>query len=525
VYAVVIVAIGLRAGRKQHTSEGYFLAGRRLRWPLIGASIYAANISTEHFIGLAGTAYTSGMGFGVYEWIAVFCLVPLVVLFLPFYIHNKIYTVPEFLERRFNSQVRLLFSALMIVMSVVAKVAISLWAAALVFSDVLGWPPLAVIWVVGLAVAIYTMKGGLSAVVYTDAVQTVILLAAAIMLTAIGLHAVGGFSGLQAKVDPQLFSMVRPATDKDLPWPGVFFGVFLMGTFYFSADQVLVQRVFAAKNLNEGRLGAVFCAFLKTLNPLVLVLPGLIALALYPGLEKPDLAYPTLLKNLMPKGLLGLTIAGLAAALMGHLSATYNSVATLFTRDFYLKFDPNASQDRQVLVGRMTVLAVCVLGAVWAPIIGGYPSLFIYLQNVQAYLMMPFACIFFLAVLWKRLNSAGVLACLLAIFICCPLMMYNNQLAPEAQWFPFLNTPLLTPWLHRAMLVSVFCVLLMVVVSYLTPPPAPKTLQGTTVSWKRKGSFSDAAAGEILDIPWYKKYQFWMSVVCIGTAAAWYIMR
>ena len=256
VYAVVVITVGLRAGRQQHTSEGYFLAGRRLKWPFIGASIYAANISAEHFVGLAGCGYVTGLAFGCYEWIAVFCLIPLIVLFLPFYIRNRIYTVPEFLERRFGPAVRLCFSAFMVLLSVLAKVSISLWAASLVFHELLGWDQYAVIWGVGLVTALYTMKGGLSAVVFTDAIQTVILIAAAIILTGIGLHEVGGVAALHAKLDPSMFSMVKPATDPDLPWPGVFFGVFLVGTFYFSMDQVLVQRVFAAKNLNEGRLGA-----------------------------------------------------------------------------------------------------------------------------------------------------------------------------------------------------------------------------------------------------------------------------
>jgi SSS family solute:Na+ symporter len=316
-----------------------------------------------------------------------------------------------------------------------------------------------------------------------------------------------------------MFSMVRPATDPDLPWPGIFIGVFFVGSFYFSMDQVLVQRVFAAKNLNEGRLGAVFCAFLKTLNPLLIVLPGLIAKALYPDLERADDAYPMLLKNLMPVGLLGLTIAGLTAALMGHLSATYNSIATLFTRDFYLKFRPDATHERQILVGRIAVLAVFTLGAVWAPIIGGYKSLFIYLQNISAYLMMPFAFIFFFGVFWKRINAQGVLACMLVSFILCPVMMYNNQLKPEDQWFQFLNTPLLTPWLHRAMIVTVVCVVLLVVVSLLTPRPAPDKLVNTTLHclWE-----------EDLDQPavrWFKDYRLWLSLVCGGTALMWYWMR
>ena len=518
-YAAAVITIGLRAGRRQHTSEEYFLAGRKLRWPFIGASIYAANISTEHFVGLAGTAYVVGMAIGVYEWIAVFCLVPLIVIFLPLYIRTRIYTVPEFLGRRFDPGVRLLFSGFMLALAIVAKIAISLWAAAIVFSDVLGWDRLTVIWVVGLVTALYTMKGGLGAVVYTDAIQTVVLLAAAIALTTIGLYHVGGFSGLQAKVDPVMFSMVRPATDQNLPWPGVFIGVFLVGTFYFSMDQVLVQRVFAAKNLNEGRLGAVFCAFLKTLNPLLIVLPGLIAKALYPRLDRADDAYPMLLEHLMPVGLLGLTIAGLTAALMGHLSATYNSVATLVTRDFYLKIHPAATQERQILVGRVAVLVVFVLGAVWAPIIGGYRSLFIYLQNVQAYLMMPFALIFIFAVFWRRINAPGALVCMVAAFILCPVMMYNNQLRPEEQWFQFLNRPLLTPWLHRAMIVSAFCVVLLVAVSLLTARPSEEKLVGTTV----RGLWT--APPDQPPVPRLKDYRLWLAIVCAATALMWYRMR
>jgi solute:Na+ symporter, SSS family len=523
VYAVVIIAVGLRVGRKQHTSESYFLAGRRLRWPFIGASIYAANISTEHFVGLAGVGYVTGLAIGCYEWIAVFCLIPLIVLFLPFYIKNRIYTVPEFLERRFDPSVRLSFSAFMVVLSVLAKVSISLWAASLVFKEVLGWNQMAVIWGVGLVTALYTMKGGLSVVVFTDAIQTVVLILAAVILTAIGLHEVGGYEALRAKLDPAMFSMVKPATDPDLPWPGVFIGVFFVGTFYFSMDQVLVQRVFAAKNLNEGRLGATFCAFLKTLNPIILVGPGLLAAALYPGLSKGDLAYPTMLAKLMPTGLLGLTVAGITAALMGHLSATYNSIATLVTRDFYLKLRPEADQVRQILVGRIAVLAVFILGALWAPVIGQSKSMFIYLQNVSAYLMMPFSGIFLFAVFWKRTNTPGVLACMGATFVLGPMMMLNN----ESHFLPFMNHPLLQPWLHGAMLVSLVCMVVLVCVSLVTPRPPAARLVNTTVAslWGKsaEGTAEDAMMWQ--KVSWYRDYRLWLTIVSVGTAIAWYIMR
>ena len=361
--------------KKPKTSEDYFLANRQLRRPFIGESLYASGISAEHLVGLAGSGFLIGMAFGGFEWMAVFCMAPLRPLFLPFYLQNKIFTIPEFLERRFDPSVRLLLSGFMVVLSVLTKISISLWAFSLVFQELLGWNQNAVIWIVGLATAIYTIKGGLKVVVATDAIQTAILLVSAVVLTVIGLNYLGDHQGplegwrqLHAKLGPEhpeMFHMVGSATDPDVPWPGMFFGVFIIGCFYWCMDQVLVQRVFAAKDLNEGRKGVVFCGFLKILNPFILVVPGLIARALFPdiGKDHSDLAYPRLLEHLMPAGLLGLTVAGITAALMGHLSATYNSVATLFTRDFYLLYRPNANHERQIFVGRFAILAVFVLGA------------------------------------------------------------------------------------------------------------------------------------------------------------------
>jgi SSS family solute:Na+ symporter len=282
-YALAIFTVAYFVLRKKpNSAESYFLAGRTLTWPFIGASLFAANISAEHFVGLAGSGYADGMAVGAFEWMAVFCLVPLIMLFLPFYIKNKIFTVPEFLEKRFSKGVRLFFSAFMVLLSVLTKISISLWAAAIVFEDLFGWNNLMIIWGVGLFTALYTMKGGLRVVVYTDALQSVILVAAAVVLTLVGLNAVGGWSALQTKLGPEMFSMVRPLTDPNYPWFGMMVSVFLLGSFYWSMDQVLVQRAFAAKDLNEGRLGAIFCGFLKIGTPFLLVLPGLIAKVLFP---------------------------------------------------------------------------------------------------------------------------------------------------------------------------------------------------------------------------------------------------
>ena len=513
-YAVTILSAGFLLARKTQSSEGYFLAGRALRWPVIGASLFAANISAEHFVGLAGSGYAGGMAVGGYEWSAVFCLVPLIMLFLPFYIRNKIFTVPEFLEQRFSPGVRLFFSGFMVVLSVLTKISISLWASSLVFSDLLGWPPLIVIWVIGLVTALYTMKGGLRVVVYTDALQTTILLIAAVVLTAAGLHHVGGWSGLHARLAPEMFQMVKPATHPDYPWPGMFFGVFLAGSFYWSMDQVLVQRTFAAKNLGEGRRGAILCGFLKLTTPFLLVLPGLIAKAMFPNLARADQAYGTLLRHIMPAGLLGLTISGIGAALMGHISATYNSVSTLLTRDFYLRWRPAATQAQQIRVGRAAVLVVFALGSAWAPMIGRFGNLFTYLQTVQVYLMLPFAGIFFLGVLWKRTTTPGVIACLCTACVVCPLLMLNG----EVHFLPFMEAPLLRPWLHAAMLAFAVCMVVLVAVSCSTQRPAEQKVATTTVSDWRLLFAADDGGG-------LRDYRVWLTIVVLAAAGLWFAMR
>jgi SSS family solute:Na+ symporter len=454
------------------------------------------------------------MAVGGYEWSAVFCLVPLITLFLPFYIKNRIFTVPEFLEQRYGPGIRLFFSGFMVILSVLTKISVSLWASSLVFSELLGWDRHTVIWVVGLGTALYTMKGGLRIVVYTDALQTTVLLVAAVVLTVIGLQHVGGWSGLHARLAPGMFSMVKPATDPDYPWPGMFFAVFLAGSFYWSMDQVLVQRAFAAKSLNEGRKGAILCGFLKLTTPFLLVMPGLIAKAMFPNLAKPDQAYATLLQHIMPAGLLGLTICGIGAALMGHISATYNSVSTLVTRDFYLRWRPDASQERQIHVGRLAVLAVFLLGCLWAPMIEHFGNLFTYLQTIQVYLMLPFAGIFFAGVLWKRTTTQGVVACLCTAGVVCPLLMANGQY----HFLPFMEAPLLRPWLHAAMLAFAVSMVALVWGSLASPRTSAAKLARTTVSdW---GSL--VGAGESGGP---RDYRIWLGVLLAVTAALWYAMR
>ena len=546
VYAFVILLVGMLVGRKATTSESYFLAGRSLRWPVIGASLFAANISAEHFVALAGSGFAVGIAIGAWEWSAVFCLAPLILIFLPFYIRNKIYTVPEFLEKRFGPSVRMTFSLFMIVLSVLAKVSISLWAASKVMAPVFGLSDgvviggvaipgqIVVIWVVGLITALYTMKGGLKAVVFTDSLQSTILLIAGFILLWKGMSAVGGWDGLkhgldiaQAKTGRDYLNMIQPATDESVPWFGMLTATFLVGSFYWSMDQVLVQRVFAAKDINEGRLGATFCGFLKLLTPFILVMPGLIALSLYHqgklampldshGVPINDDAYPVILGNLMPHGLLGLTVAGIAAALMGHISATYNSISTLVTRDIFLKFKPNASNETQISVGRWSVLVVFILGAAWAPLIGKAKSMFDYLQAVQSYMMIPFAGIFFLGVTWKRITTAGVLACVAASTVISGCFLWNSEHMKSggATFIPFMDNVYLKPFTHSAMVAGALSIIVLIVVSLFTKKSSDEqlahtTIQGTTFAEKDES------------VPLYADYRIWLALAIASSAGLW----
>jgi len=532
VYAAVIFFVGFFVVRRPKTSEGYFLAGRRLRWPFIGASLLASNISAEHFVGLAGSGYLIGMAIGAaYEWSAIFCLLPLILVFLSFYLKNRIFTVPEFLERRFDPGVRLLLAAIMVVFSVLTKIAISLWASALVFKTLFGWDPALVIWVVAVITALYTMKGGLATVVYTDAIQTVVLLAAACVLTVLGLHQVGGVAALKAQVPAELFRAFRPATDPNIPWTGAIFGVMCLGgAFYWSMDQVLVQRAFAAKDLNEGRKGAIFAGGLKLLIPFVLLVPGIIARALWPSLPQADQAYPKLLGAVMPHGLLGLTVAGISAALMGHMSATFNSVSTMVTRDFYLRWRPEAGHGRQILVGRAAVATVAVLGALWAPIIGKFGSLWDYLQQVSFGLVVPFAGVFFLGVAWKRVTTKGVWAGTLTGFVIAVVLMADRMwthLYGHAPVLRFMHTRYLEPWLHGAILEFLISAAVMIAVSLRTAPESEAKLATTTIVWGRAKRAAgaagavEAAAGEAARISFLKDYRPWL-VLVLGLAIALY---
>lgn len=499
-YFCVVFAIGFYFSRKERNSTDYFLAGRNVGWFAIGASLFVSNISTEHFIGLAGSGASSGLAVGHFEWLACFMLLILGWIFVPFYLRSNVFTMPEFLERRFNRSCATYLAAISVVAYIFTKISVHLYAAAVVLERVVGWSPITAAVVLVIATGIYTITGGLAAVIYTDLVQTLILVAGAVVLTALGLHQVGGFSGLRAALPPTYFHMIKPASDASFPWTGIFFGAPILGVWYWCTDQVMVQRVLSARSEGHAKTATIFAGFLKILPVFVLVLPGLIAMALYRDLfriggdgtvQNGDIAYPTLIVNLLPSGLVGMMIAALLAALMGSMSAVFNSASTLVTLDFYKKHWPNASERNLVNFGRIATGAMVLLGLLWVPFIHLISSqLYIYLQSVQAYISPPIAACFVLGILWPRLNGAGAITSLLAGFAMGAtrfIMELKERSAgaryftsPAAAWIVKMN------FLHFAIFMFVVCSLVLILVSLATPAPERKKLAGLTFATVRE---------------------------------------
>src|SRR3984893_14994210 len=490
IYFVLIFGIGFYFSLKERTSEDYFLASRNIGWFAIGASLFVSNISTEHFIGLAGSGATVGLAPGHYEWLAALILLLLGWVFVPFYLRSNVFTMPEFLERRFNRSCATYLASISVIAYIFTKISVHLYAAAIVLERVVGWSPLTAAVILVVATGILTVAGVFCSAPYTDLVQPLIPLAGAIALTIIGLDKVGGFAGLRAAVPTDYFHMIKPATDGEFPWTGIFFGAPILGIWYWCTDQVIVQRVLSAKDEGHAKAGTIFAGFLKVLPVFVLVLPGLIAFALYPSLfqvvngkvTNGDIAYPTLIVNLLPPGLVGLMIAALLAALMGAMSSVFNSASTMVTLDFYKKFRPTASEKQLVNFGRIATGAMVLLGLLWVPFIHLLSApLYIYLQSVQAYISPPIAVCFIFGILWPRLNGEGAISSLLVGFVLGAVRFIFEVLdktrhysSSALRWLVDMN------FLHYAVLMFVVCSIVLIAVSMMYPAPERKKIAGLT---------------------------------------------
>ena len=421
--ALIGVAIWVLIQKNKNT-EDYFLAGRNVGWFVIGASIFASNIGSEHVVGLAGTGFESGTPMAHYELHAWIVLL-LGWLFLPFYIRSGAFTMPEFLEKRFDSRSRWFLSVFSLLAYVLTKVSITIYAGGIVVSELLGIP----FWygAIGIVIftGIYTVIGGLKAVIYTETLQTVVLIFGSVVITYLGLQEVGGWAQLREiviEVSPDHFNMWRPMNDPQFPWTGLLIGGTIVGIWYWCTDQYIVQRTLAANNITIARRGAIFGAYLKLLPILIFLVPGIIAFAL--TLQQPevfqvskaDRAFPMLVKTLLPVGLKGLVAGGLMAALMSSLASVFNSCSTIFTIDIYKKIRPDKSEESLIRIGKIATAIIVFLGIIWIPImekIGG-GVMYQYLQNVQSYIAPPVTAVFLLGIIWKRVTSDAAITTLIS---------------------------------------------------------------------------------------------------------------
>ena len=517
---LIVVAVWVALQRNKNT-EDYFLAGRNVGWFVIGASIFASNIGSEHVVGLAGTGFSSGTPLAHYELHAWIVLL-LGWLFLPFYMRSGAFTMPEFLEKRFDSRSRWFLSVFSLFAYVLTKVSVTIYAGGIVVSELLNLD----FWIgaIGIVVftGIYTIIGGLKAVVYTETLQTVVLILGSVIITYLGFQEVGGWNELTktvTEVSPDHFNMWRPMNDPDFPWTGLLIGGTIVGIWYWCTDQYIVQRTLAANNIMIGRRGAIFGAYLKLLPILIFLIPGIIAYALTlqnpemfnvidsNGIERADRAFPMLVTTLLPVGIKGLVAGGLMAALMSSLASVFNSCSTIFTIDIYKKIKPEKSEKYLVNIGKIATLVIVVLGIAWIPImekIGG-GVMYQYLQNVQAYIGPPVTAVFLLGILWKRINAQASIVTLSAGLVLLIVRLsseiyfqseISSGIVVDSVFFEFATIN----FSHMAIFIFVFSALLCVTISILTDEPDYSRIKGLSFGTTTREMISKEKSYTNLDI-------------------------
>ena len=485
IYFLVLVGIAVWVIRKkQNNTEDYFLAGRNVGWFVVGASIFASNIGSEHVVGLAGTGASNKLPLLIYE-IQAWVVLILGWVFLPFYARSGVFTMPEFLEKRFDARSRWVLSIFSIIAYVLTKISVTIYAGGIVVSALLGID----FWTGAIATVvltgIYTVLGGMRAVVYTETLQAVLLIIGAAVLTFIGLDRVGGWSSMAETVTPEYLNMWRSASDPDFPWPSLLITSTIVGIWYWCTDQYIVQRALTAQNIKEGRRGTIFGALLKLLPVFLFLIPGIIALTLKIRGElewsSADEAFPVLMSNLLPSGLRGLVAAGLMAALMSSLASVFNSCSTLFTVDIYKKLKPNAPEKKLVRTGQIATVLVVIIGIIWIPIMANISGvLYEYLQSVQSYIAPPITAVFLLGIFHKRINATGAFATLIVgivlAFVRIGLELVKGSLDPNGILFALGDMNFLSfgAWFF------LFCIIFIIVVSLLTKAPSEEKVANLT---------------------------------------------
>ena len=530
-YFLLVFGVAIWASQREkstrETSRGYFLAGRNVGWFVVGASLFASNIGSEHLVGLAGTGAASGVAVAQFEILASLVLLILGWVFVPFYLRSGVFTMPEFLERRYSSGARWYLAIISVVGYVLTKISVTIAAGGIVFEALMGINFWTGALVVVIATGIYTVFGGLRAVLYTDLLQMFVLVGGAMIVAVVGLSELGGWNGLYQVAGSDFFTLWKPISDPDFPWTGILLGAPILGVWYWCTDQFIVQRVLSATNQDHARRGTIFGGFLKLLPLFIFVIPGVIAHALAVSgrleLAEPDQALPALIGALLPAGLRGIVVAGLLAALMSSLSSVFNSCSTLITLDIYKKLHPTASERRLVRVGQVSTAGLVGLGLLWIPMMDSISGqLYQYLQSVQGYISPPIAAVFLIGIFWKRANSRGAIASLITGF-----GFGAVRLVAE------LNKDGLTGWLytyadinflHFAAFLFVICAAVLVVESLGAPPHSDEQLAGLT--YATAGQVSVARTSKPGADRGWRRMDQWLTVLLVALVAlVWLYFR
>ncbi len=547
VYLVGIVGLGIWAGfRRRKGGEGshYFLAGNTLTWPVIGLAMFAANISTVHLVSLAESAYKYGLIYGNFEWMAGFILILLSLFFAPLYLRSRVPTLPDYLERRFNRNCRDWLAIISIISAVVIHIGVALYTAAWVLRGIIGVPPDAQILgidslmffiiTLGLLTGIYTMLGGLLAVVWTESVQTILLLVGAVVITLVGFIKIGGWEiltqTLQTEPHPManipgsginwgtsnFLSMLRTSDDPSgLPWYSILLGYPVLGIWYWCCDQTIVQRVLAAKDEKQARLGPLFCAFLKILPVFFFVLPGIICVALvqnnYFGGEAPRSAadtYTFMITHMLPVGLKGLIAAAMLAAAMQTCSAALNSTATLFSYDIVKRWKPDTTDHKLVVIGKITTIAATILAIVLSPIFGHYSTIIEGLNKLISYIAPPITTVFLLGVFWKKASGKAAFITLISGAVLGLVIFYLD-------W----NGIFVSNFMMTAFYLLVLCFVIMIISSFMFPEPLKE--EAKILVWENwKEPLKGEAKGFVLG-----NYKILSAAVFITFILLYYVFR
>lgn len=506
VYLIASRIVPLAFSANKAGAEGYFLGGRSFLWPLVGLSLFATNMSGSSFIGLAGAGYNQGVAVYGYEWMAVMVLVFFVFFILPFYLRSGVFTVPEFLEKRYDRRSRMAFSALNLFTNVFVDCAAALYAGAIVIRTLFPAVPLWVsVWSLALIAGIYTIFGGLSAVVVSDIIQATMLIIGATIVAVLTFRALPSWEAVERAAPRDGLSLIQPTSDPTLPWPGLFTGVLIVVLYFWATNQLTVQRTLGARDLNHGRWGTLFAAALKLPILFIMILPGTMALVLYPGLSNPDLVWPTLAFDLLPVGLRGVVLAALIAAISSTVDSVFNSAATIVTMDFVRIYRPNISQNGLAAIGRLTTGIVMIVAAAWAPQIQGFQTLWQYLQSVLSYVVPPVVAVFVLGIFWRRINRQGAFY---TLSIGVPLGI-AGFVANEVYRLSSIQ------FLYAAGISFAVSCLILVGVSLATSPPPRESTEGLT--WRRGMWAEDSRSLE--GTPPYRNYRY-LSLALLAVTAA-----